>query len=339
MVSSSNEVQKTSSGIVNSSLLPALLSGAVQAAIFNPYDRALYVRVKHRRRYFLDWRNFDRPFQGFLNASFYRTTVSGAYFLWQDVMTMVIERYFPRRLHASESPHINSALVGLLAGSLNGFVLNPLQVVKFRMWNGSDPSMNFWATSRQLYREGGRQIFFRGCLTTVVRDCVFGVTYESVRQLRCGDRLIGDNNSHENDSNQNSRSRCDRASFLSNMCAALCASIISSPFNFVRTVVYGAGPGSSPMSAVCLHRALLIQVKHMYRYGDSYVHLASMTPSNRAKFLSAAGSCRRHYPKDAWSWFNSRLNVGWGSLRIGLGMAMSQNLFFFFQNTLRQAHS
>eukprot|EP00796_Vickermania_ingenoplastis_P010236 gene10236-7175_t len=310
-----------------------IVGGAVQATIFNPFDRALYVRVKHRRRRFLDWRNFDRPFQGFLNASFYRTTVSGAYFLWQDSMRMFIESYFPSIFHESNSPHLNSALVGLLAGSLNGFALNPLQVVKFRMWNGSAPTMNFWSTSMELFREGGYQIFFRGCLTTIVRDCVFGVTYESVRRLQCGDWLLPSNSAERHRNAHRLGSRCDTQSFVSNMCAALAASIISTPFNFVRTVVYGAAPGATPMSALALHRALLMQVRYMYRYGDSYVHVAAMNREKKSTFLRAAASSRRH-PHGAWSWFNSRLNVGWGSLRIGLGMAMSQNLFYLFQNYL-----
>lgn len=331
MTSVSSSDSKSNQNIVNSTVLPALLAGAVQATLFNPYDRALYVRVKHRRRYFLDRRNFDRPFQGFLNASFYRTTVSGAYFLWQDSMRMVIERYFPRRFHDDVSPHLNSALIGLMAGSLNGFVLNPLQVVKFRMWNGSAPSLNFWSTSLQLFHEGGTQIFFRGCLTTVVRDCVFGVTYESVRRLQLGDTLCRNYCSR---ALEGSNSRYDTSSFFSNMCAGLLASIISAPFNFARTVVYGAAPGSTPMSAISIHRSLCIQVLHMYRYGDSYVHLASMEPEQRAKLLSSLPGSRRHL-KSAWSWFNSRLNVGWGSLRIGLGMAMSQNLFFLFQTYFR----
>lgn len=332
--SSPNSKDPLQSSILHSAVLPALLSGAVQAALFNPYDRALYVRVKYRRRKFLDWRNFDRPFQGFLNASFYRTTVSGGYFLWQDTVRIVIERFFPSQFHGGASPQFNAALIGLLAGALNGFLLNPLQIVKFRMWNSgsSAAAMNFWQTARQLFREGGCHIFFRGCLTTVIRDCVFGVTYESVRRMNYGDMFFSSPTDKE--AEEQHSGRYDKASLFSNMSAALCASILSSPFNFVRSVVYSTAPGATPVNAIFLYRALANQLKFVYRYGDSYVHRASIAPGDRIKHLArSCGAQRRCYPKETWGWFNSRLNIGWGSLRIGLGMGMSQNLFYFFQKS------
>lgn len=333
--SPSDEGGTLKSSIVNGAVFPALFSGAVQAALFNPYDRALYVRVKYRRRKFLDWRNFDRPFQGFLNASFYRTTVSGGYFLWQDIVRMIIERFFPMQFHASVSPHFNAALIGLLAGSLNGFLLNPLQIVKFRMWNSSSSAetMNFWKTACQLFKEGGCHIFFRGCLTTVVRDCVFGVTYELVRRMNYGDLLFSSSN--EENASKLHAARYDRASLLTNMSAALCASMLSSPFNFVRTVVYSTASGATPVSAIFLYHSLVKQLRFIYSFGKSYVYLASMTGAKRVNITASSLSfSRNYYPKASWAWFNSRLNIGWGSLRIGLGMGMSQNLFFFFQKSL-----
>lgn len=322
---------------IRSALVPALLAGAFQAAIFNPYDRALYVRVKHRRRKFLDWRNFDKPFQGFLNASFYRTTVSGSYFLWQDIMRIVIQKYFPEYFHQNSSPALNSALIGLCAATINAFVLNPLQVVKFRMWNGTAPSLDFWRTSFQLYREGGRQIFFRGCLTTTVRDIVFAISYESFRRLNYGEYFFPSNCIDNGGLSSGSQgvNQYGTAALLSNIFAALIASVLSSPFNFVRSVVYGVVPGASPMSALSLHRALFIQAKHMYWYGESYVRLASMNAFDRSLLMKSSPH-RRHHLRNAWSWFNSRLNVGWGSLRIALGMGISQNLFYFFQSSLHQ---
>ena len=40
------------------------MSGTTQAAVFNPWDRALYLAVLHKRP-FCRWANFDKPFQGF----------------------------------------------------------------------------------------------------------------------------------------------------------------------------------------------------------------------------------------------------------------------------------
>jgi len=91
------------------------MSGAAQAIIFNPVDRALYVRVKFRRSRFLDARNFERPFQGFMNAAVYRTLVGASYMFWQDTVRISIERNLPQSCQATTSPQLNSVLIGLTA--------------------------------------------------------------------------------------------------------------------------------------------------------------------------------------------------------------------------------
>jgi hypothetical protein len=44
-----------------------LIAGVAQAGLFNPYDRALYLSVKHKRP-FLSSLNFQSPYQGFLQS-------------------------------------------------------------------------------------------------------------------------------------------------------------------------------------------------------------------------------------------------------------------------------
>lgn len=58
------------------SLLCGLVAGVAQAGLFNPYDRALYLSVKHHRP-FLDKRNFQNSFQGFLQSVGGRALASG----------------------------------------------------------------------------------------------------------------------------------------------------------------------------------------------------------------------------------------------------------------------
>lgn len=396
------------------SAAPALLSGATQAILFNPIDRALYLRVKFRRRRFLDARNFQRPFQGFLNAAVYRTLVGASYMFWQDSMRIAIQRLCPPVCQAEVSPQLNSVMIGLAAGAMNGFALNTLQAVKFRMWSTDEQGVTFMKTAFQMFRESGYTIFFRGCITTMIRDSVFGVVYETarrstawkdffddqVRQIyrRCSDSSESckiENASAPVESPRSGSSelaaaqheavgaiqhgKCGVCAFVSNLMAALLASMLSSPFNYVRSVVYGTPAGAVPLDYTTLLKSFYTQFYDIYRHGKSYtdrhgIPELSVTEHNAAASTASSSTHHRkgdttvplrssrsteaagwrrgrvsrlysraqnwshrnhHHPFAAWTWANSRLNIGWGSLRIGFGMAMSQSLFYMTQDYMR----
>jgi hypothetical protein len=418
---------------------PALISGASQAILFNPIDRALYVRVKFRRRRFLDKRNFERPFQGFMNAAVYRTLVGASYMFWQDSMRIAIERLAPAPCQASVSPQLNSMLIGLSAGSVNGFALNTLQAVKFRMWNTDERGITFLRTALNMYKEGGVAIFFRGCITTMIRDSVFGVVYETTRraaawrlffeqQVALFFSLFGtkppaqvqqkqhhhapvdqDGDSDHHDSHASAASskvstatlhkeKFGLAAFLANLIAALTASMMSSPFNYVRSIVYGTPAGAIPLGYMPLLKSFYTQFYYIYRHGRSYTdrhgipelceteHRTSVLNGAASSYSSSSSSSQRprlggragdvdrgaggagnaagsiadgekrrvssltrvsaamrswanthqRHPFAAWTWANSRLNIGWGSIRVGLGMAMGQSLFYLAQDFARE---
>ncbi|KAK7196511.1 Mitochondrial carrier protein [Novymonas esmeraldas] len=379
---------------------PALISGASQAILFNPIDRALYVRVKFRRRRFLDKRNFERPFQGFMNAMVYRTLVGASYMFWQDSMRIAIERFAPAACQASTAPQLNSMLIGLSAGAVNGFALNTLQAVKFRMWNTDARGITFLRTAVHMYGEGGLAIFFRGCVTTMVRDSVFGIVYETARRASAWKsffdsqvdllyRIVNAATPAQPPKSEASLSvnetasvhhdsvlldpsqRCGMCTFLSNLVAAVLASIMSSPFNYVRSIVYGTPAGAIPLGYVPLLKSFYTQLYYTYRHGRSYTDRhgvpelgetehrwrhgsaggaeATEEEARRAARRAAGAAARaaarvrtwtrlhRHHPIAAWTWANSRLNIGWGSLRVGFGMAMSQSLFYLAQDYARTA--
>ncbi|GET88499.1 hypothetical protein, conserved [Leishmania tarentolae] len=424
---------------------PALLSGASQAIFFNPIDRALYVRVKFRRERFLDKRNFERPFQGFMNAVVYRTLVGASYIFWQDSMRIAIERFGPSMCQWNTSPQLNSMLIGFAAGSINGFSLNALQAVKFRMWNTDERGVTFLRTARHMYGEGGCLIFFRGCFTTMVRDSVFGVVYETARRASAWKRFFNEQvgvlyalcssplptssspqllvraSARATDTGSLSRARgdaseleertkddvkanegvnvrheapagpareCGASAFISNLVAAVLASILSSPFNYVRSIVYGTPAGAIPLGYIPLLKSFYTQLYYTYRHGKSYTdrhglpdlgemedacsaHASSSSTASAAERrwrhggsavtgtevsssvqehvrLSNSPASRlaarfgtwvhlhHHHPKAAWRWANSRLNIGWGSLRVGFGMAMGQSLFYLAQEYARK---
>ncbi|KAG8347509.1 putative Mitochondrial carrier protein [Trypanosoma vivax] len=383
---------------------PALLSGAAQSILFNPFDRALYVRVKFRRHRFLDWRNFERPFQGFMNAAVYRTLVGASYLFWQDSVRIFIERFAPVHIQSSHSPNLNAFLIGAIAGTMNGSVLNGMQVVKYRMW-GIEGKPSFISITLNMLKESGPSIFFRGIGATALRDCVFGVVYEmcrrcvplqeffsslvegvhSVGQLALG---VGSQptfagwgpsaafvsaqcaSCQEEDAGQpplkaSSGSNCSRNIFIPNLFAAMLASVLSSPFNYVRTIIYGVPPGSVPMGYLKLLQFFCLQAMYVYRCGENYTVTGTPFLGNTTKTsyqigsfsASRGGDCesvlvdtdrrvihrirqrlgaravqRGRHPMAALRWVNSRLNIGWGSIRVGLGMAISQSVFLKLQD-------
>lgn len=332
---------------------PALVSGALQAVLFNPYDRALYVRVQTRRRRFLDRRNWERPFQGFGNAAAYRTIVGASYIFWQDSCRIWIPRVVPC-LNERDAPTLNAISVGLIAGAVNGLALNNLQAVKFRMWSSPSSSGNFLSTARSMYQSGGVKVFFRGCVITMQRDSVFGVVYEGLRHSKWFRRamsIIVEQGQALKDkavapivavtplaSTSSSRSNSKRNAelmtshhcpevFLANLFAALFATIISAPFNFVRSVAYGTPSHASCLPSSFIIRSLWTQARYAFVHGETFHRLA----------YSTHGHCAprgRHYMA-AWRVMNRRLNVGWGSIRVGLGMAIGQYVFALVQHAMK----
>ena len=107
-------------------------SGLLQAALFNPWDRALYLSVRYHRP-FLHIRNFSNPFAGVFQTLFQRAVSSGVYF--------PLEQLFAEGLHsklsvANEGKSMRKFstqihfVAGLLAGATNGIIMNPFTSVK-----------------------------------------------------------------------------------------------------------------------------------------------------------------------------------------------------------------
>ena len=273
MVRSLDEGPSVSPVLPNHTVVPALMSGAVQATIFNPVDRALYLRVYHRRPFFHP-ENWRQPFQGFGNAAVYRTIASGTYLFWQDETRARLLAFSPE---LENSPTQLQLLVGTLAGSANGFSLNQLQIVKYHTW--STPEGRFLPTCKKMLEEGGWRIFFRGASISVGRDFAFGVAYETLRVPHW------------------SRDRGEWVQFAANTSAAIVACTLSAPINYCRNIIYGAPPSGCPLRAAQLIAFLAHEVK-------------------------AAGT-----KPEQWRHLNDRLNIGWGSVRVGVGMAVGQLVF------------
>lgn len=263
----------------HSHFLPALVAGGVQSVVFNPIDRALYLRVHHRRS-FSDVHNWSHPFQGFANAAAYRTVASGMYLFWQGETSDSLRATVPQL-----SSSLHALVVGSVAGSMNGVLLNPLQLVKFRMWStGGDAT--FFASFREMIQIGGLSTLQRGTVVSVARDMTFGVVYELLR----GAPVSG----------ESTVSRVIR-----DCGAGMLASTISSPLNYARNQIYGSPTAGCPLTVRQLCHFLWLETHAM------------PTPYQKISHL------------------NARLNVGWGTIRVGLGMAVGQLCYRRTQEWLR----
>lgn len=255
-----------------SSVGPAAISGAIQAVLFNPVDRALYLRVHHRRAFFHP-ENWTHPFQGFGNAALYRTISAGSYWFWQDHSRYQLSHYFP---DLETHPAFKQFLVGVMAGAANAMALNQLQIIKFHTWARNS---EFSSTAIQMYKDAGMRIFFRGVTVSISRDVAFGIAYEMLRMPH------------------RTKQYGERVEFAGNCFAATVASIGSAPFNYCRTIVYGSPASSCPL------------------------------PSYQLLFLLSRETTNQHGWMNRFHYLNSRLNVGWGSVRVGVGMAVGQWVF------------
>jgi len=102
-----------------------LTSGVLQAAVFNPWDRALYLSVKCERR-FLDARNFFHPMAGVLQTISQRAISVGLYFPLEDIFSRVLSSHWTNSEHRIGLIFI----AGTLGGAINGIIMNPLASIK-----------------------------------------------------------------------------------------------------------------------------------------------------------------------------------------------------------------
>jgi len=196
-------------------LIAGLGTGLIHAIVYNPYDRALYLSVKDSRK-FLDKNNWTKPFQGLGQSLTHRTLSSGLYFSIQSII----------------SKHTNNPLtIGLVGGVTNAILLNQISVVKYNCWGKNN--INFAQSISELYKNGGVRVFGKGMFSTVVRDVVFCCVYETMRNKKSVTPVL---------SNSDLKPKKTGLNIIKdevyNLGVGVTATILSSPFNYVRTIKY-----------------------------------------------------------------------------------------------------
>jgi len=139
-------------------------SGILQAAIFNPWDRALYLSVKSHSR-FLSLTNFRNPYQGFSQSIFSRVLSGGSYFPLVDIFEPIIAQ----KLDIKRDSATNKALAGHAAGAINGICINFLTAIKYETWGqaeankalGKNSGPGMFQTAIHMYQSARRGNFRR----------------------------------------------------------------------------------------------------------------------------------------------------------------------------------
>jgi hypothetical protein len=98
-------------------------SGLIQAFMFNPWDRALYLSIMHERP-FLSRENFRNPMSGVLQTVMQRAISAGLYFPLEEISYEILAHNYK-----TTNPAI-TFVAGTFAGVLNGVIMNPFSRIK-----------------------------------------------------------------------------------------------------------------------------------------------------------------------------------------------------------------
>lgn len=219
---------------------------------------------------------------GVFQTLFQRAFSAGLYFPLEEVFDVVLR---DRLLHVDTYDRKSMFLSGLLAGAVNGIAMNPFSAVKYHYWGRSEREIpgTFVTTATHMLKRGGIRPFLLGSLATIQRDIVFGAFYAILR--------------HELTAEHSKFKSLELNSFVANVIAASTATLVSSPFNYVRNMHYATPAGRKHASSTEVLRDLW---------------LTAMKEENLYKRLK---------------YLQHRLRIGWGTARVGCGMAFSAKLY------------
>jgi hypothetical protein len=298
------------------SLICGLTAGVAQAGIFNPYDRALYLAIKESRP-FLSKANWTKPYTGFFQSLGARAIgeFASVCILLSCVLMMAekglndlshpfvahlhitfaagglyfpCEHFFLHLLNASESHPVSNFIAGTLSGGSLALIMNPLTTIRYKTWGRSTNQGVFHEAHHMLVQSGySLRPFLNGLNATVCRDAAFGACYTTIRlQLQ----WVYDLEAH----NQ----------FKGNFVAAGLATVVSSPWNYCRTIQYATRSKERQPTIRQVFAELAKEVKHE---------------------KGALAQLRL---------LQNRLRIGWGTLRVALGLSFAHSVYDGLQETL-----
>lgn len=142
----------------------------------------------------------------------------------------------------------------------------------------------------KLYYGRGFKNFSKGLSATLIRDIIFGATYSSTRHWDAFGYI-----DHNTEYGYNYQQE-----FVWNGLCALGATTLSSPFNYIRNIQFATPPEQKPLTILALSKQITTGYKQ--------------TKGVKNKF----------------EYLQIRFKFGWGTLRVGLGMALGSQTYEFF---------
>jgi hypothetical protein len=179
------------------------------------------------------------------------------------------------------------------------YILRRLTAVKYHTW-GSE-HVSFIATAQAMFHSGGLRPFFKGVLPTVCRDCVFGGVYATLRMLI--EKALVSMRKNDPKALPQTKRHMDMERVSASIIAASMATIFSAPHNFARNIAY-ASPVDSP------------------------------APTIRSSFRRLLKGARTS--STPLTYLQDRLRLGWGTARVGVGMALGNELYTFAKEHLER---
>lgn len=184
-----------------------------------------------------------------------------------------------------------SLVAGNFAGAVNALLLSPLAAVKYRSWGEQQLPENGQPSvvkaAIATYRRGGVAAFFTGFQATVCRDMTFGAVFALLR--REVRKALFDNPNCETPT----------GCFIADAIAAGSAAVVSGPFNYARN-------------------------RQFSHHSTDNLTVPSISDSLRW-FLTHLRERRTLYLKIRYA--QTRLMIGWGTLRVGLGMGLGALIY------------
>mmetsp|Transcript_6579 Transcript_6579/g.13329 ORF Transcript_6579/g.13329 Transcript_6579/m.13329 type:complete len:302 (-) Transcript_6579:355-1260(-) len=270
-----------------SAFTSGLVAGMTSSFVFSPVDRALFLSHVHKRP-FLCESNFEKPFQSVNMVMLQRVISSGLCFPLEDAVR--------RRCPVGErSSFTHNFVSGTVSGSLIAIVTNPLASITFQKWSAQHPGGMIRVASI-MFQTGGIACFNRAIFTTLARDFIWGGAFSCLRHelpkhlARSQQPLVDPNTGVQ---------LAGAVSFFSNVIAAAVATLISSPFNYARNLQYAHDLSRGHLSTTAVFRNLWREAQ------ENKLN----TQESRASFLAR------------------RLTIGWGTLRVSVGIAFSSQIY------------
>ncbi|KAG7373195.1 mitochondrial carrier protein [Nitzschia inconspicua] len=275
------------------SFLCGISAGVLQAGLFNPWDRALYLSIS-KQTPFLSRENFRNPYLGFFQSVGHRALSGGLYYPLENVFCSMLLPFESQIVDNDKNsmnycnmtnrsmvihPGIGNFLAGTLAGTCNALIVNPISAIKYKSW-GREVNRGMATEAVEMFEKGGLRPFGNGLLPTVYRDLVFGGTYTFLRlELQYRLELSQDKQ------------------WTANMAAAAMATIVSGPFNLARNVQYAT------------------RSKHKADNVSKVLHDFVVETQQQSTLW---GKMR---------FVQNRLRIGWGTVRVAVGMSFGHFVY------------